>query len=314
MADPIPTVQGPLSNKARQTSYSYGYTPYVLDPQVDPGYLTFFDSADETDLNVAAPGWTWNFRDTDYWFSSGRAAAYLCTQNDLFEYGIGYLHRPPQGNDILYRDQVLLSSNWNNHAVNWPTGQKLLTSALPEHALNGNIVGYTRISSFATQSGTTTLPYNNVKPVQTQGTQVGSDATITPVCGFSVMHIWGLVHMTSNNSTLTTFHAMLFRKVANTWTLVGLAPHSHTGSANDPHTFSFHWFDRPKTTTQVTYQLRVAVSAVDGGTWYINRRSSTGTPPFGSNRLNTTVFIYEHLTGYRGVDPFHALTVEGHWP
>jgi hypothetical protein len=112
-------------------------------------------------------------------------------------------------------------------------------------------------------SGTTIIPYGNVAPTSTQGTQLWSQ-TITPLDTASYIEV-----QFSGIGDLSNTSAYLILSLFRGTTFIGMSIlASGKQGADFTNTLVINIIDLPAVTTPVTYSVRIGASA---GTWYFGR-------------------------------------------
>lgn len=178
---------------------------------------------------------------------------------DAIKSPVGTTAQRPTGSVGLTRWNSTLGDNEFFNGTEWvQTGFTILQQ------ISGN---------FAQATGTTTIPYDNTTPLNTEGTAVWTE-TITPQSVNSVIRIdlSSLFGYTTANATVT---AALFRGAVclevKSMRMIGSG--TLGGSAQGSAPFSMNLVDNPASVATETYTLRVGSSS---GTWNF-ARSDTQT-------------------------------------
>lgn len=144
-------------------------------------------------------------------------------------------------------------------------------SGIPLSNSFGQIYG----GSVAQTSGTTLIPYDTTSPLNTEGTQVWSQA-ITPLFTTSKVMIQ-FSGMLDSGTASRTITVAIFRGS----TFIGAVSNLFS-AATAIQSFSIQLVDSPATTTSTTYSCRIGISS--SATWYLGRGSTAtfgGTNPSG---------------------------------
>lgn len=167
---------------------------------------------------------------------------------------------------------VMIPSGTTAQRVNSAGAMRLNTTINGFEAFNGTVwqpltspntlVQYFR-GTVAPTTGTTIIPYGNVAPTSTQGTQLWSQ-TITPLDTGSYVEI-----QFSGIGDLSALNAYLIVTVFRGTTFIGMSMMPSGKQGNDfTSTFNVNLIDMPNTASAVTYTARIGVSI---GTWYLGR-------------------------------------------
>lgn len=164
-----------------------------------------------------------------------------------------------------------ISPNNGTLRYNTTTGKTEVFQQGDWFELGTTILGKNNIAAFYTgpipaTSGTSTVPYDNTKPLSTEGSQILT-ATVTPTSVSSQFKFSFPLTVDCSTSNRVIIISV-FRDSVN----VGSAIWFATGGGR-PNTMTLSAADSPGTSSPVTYSLRVGIGA-GSGTWYVNSTSS----------------------------------------
>lgn len=131
-------------------------------------------------------------------------------------------------------------------------------------------------------SGTTTIPFDDTTPTNTEGTQIGSQA-ITMADDDNKVLIEGQIQFGVDTSAIGVTVAV-FRGSTN----VGTYDHDQTDSQTQTNSIPIHILDSPATEGSVTYSVRIG--AQGSATWRLN--FGTSADDYGGSR-KSTLFLKE---------------------